>query len=463
MRTLSFDAAAHTYTLDGAVIPSVTQIVAVVTGKDLSAIPEKTLAAARERGETIHQDVASGTLATPEGKWLAAQIGGEARHEVAAYGLIAGQLVAGTADIITAEGIDDIKTQAAEDVLGWTIQLNLYRVIFGGNRLRVLHAPKTGNYRVLPVRILSDAQLVEIIEAWKARRVLDAAAFLRDGPAAEAPSLDLVVYSNTTGELTTNAKVILATVKAQLEHYKAENYSEDNIADAKRDKAELNAAAKRLNDKRLELEREFMKPFNEFKDTVTETCTLIKTASSQIDGVVKAVEDREKAEKRVRIEAEWAKLGCTLFTLDRIWDPAWLNKTAKMKDIIATLEGMVTKAKADLVVLDRIGEPDAKAYYLDTLDLDAALREADRIKANRERLAAIERAKADAPAVMAPEMPAGKVQATQAAPEPAEATADTAEPAPALLERSMRVWGTYDQLVALSEFMNEHGIEFEKI
>lgn len=463
MRTLSFDAAAHTYTLDGAVIPSVTQIVAVVTGKDLSAIPEKTLAAARERGEAIHQDVASGTLATPEGKWLAAQIGGDARHEVASYGLIAGQLIAGTADIITAEGIDDIKTQAAEDVLGWTIQLNLYRAIFGGNRLRVLHAPKTGNYRVLPIRVLSDAQLVEIIEAWKSRRVLDAEAFMRDGPAVEAPSLDLVVYSNTTGELTTNAKVILATVKAQLEHYKAENYSEDNIADAKRDKAELNAAAKRLNDKRLELEREFMKPFNEFKDTVTETCTLIKTASSQIDGVVKAVEDREKAEKEKRLIEAWDGLGFTLVSLSKVWNPAWLNKTAKVKEVIAEMGRIIEKVTQDLVVLDRIGEPDAKAYYLDTLNLDAALREADRIKANRERLAAIERAKAEAPAVMAPEMPAGKAQATPTASEPAEATADTPEVAPALLERTMRVWGTYEQLVALSRFMNENGIEFEKI
>lgn len=462
MKTLSFDKEQHTYTVDGEVIPSVTMIVKVVTGKDLSAIPEHILTAARERGEAIHRDVESGAFATDEGRWIKEQLPqGELEHEKAAYAAIDGQLVAGTADILSLGGIDDIKSQATEDILGWAIQLNLYRRIFGRNQLRVLHVPKSGNYRVIQIPVFSDAQVMEVMEAYRAGRVLDAS-FLA-GEKAEAPSLDLIVYKSTTGELTTNARAILATVKAQLANYRPENYSEANIADAKRDKAELNAAAKKLNDRRLELEREFMKPFNEFKDVVTETFTLIKAASSQIDSVVKAVEEREKAEKEKRLIEAWDGLGFTIVSISKVWNPAWLNKTAKVKDIIAEMGRIIEKVTQDLVVLDRIGEPDAKAYYLDTLNLDAALREADRIKANRERLAAIERAKAEAPAVMAPEMPAGKAQATPTASEPAKATADTPEVAPALLERSMRVWGTYEQLVELSEFLNKHNIEFEKI
>lgn len=43
-------------------------------------------------------------------------------------------------------------------------------------------------------------------------------------------------------------------------------YNDENIDQAKKDKAALNKAAKALNAKRLEIEKEFMKPFREFKE-----------------------------------------------------------------------------------------------------------------------------------------------------------------------------------------------------
>ena len=92
--------------------------------------------------------------------------------------------------------------------------------------------------------------------------------------------LNLVVQEFNLGTMTTNAEAIREAVKQKLAGYKVENYSGDRIQDAKRDKAELNAAAKRLNDARLEYERTWMKPFEAFKAVVNETVGLIKTASA---------------------------------------------------------------------------------------------------------------------------------------------------------------------------------------
>ncbi|MEN6296983.1 MAG: DUF1351 domain-containing protein [Rectinema sp.] len=462
MQTLLFDEKTHTYTIDGEVIPRVTQIVAAVTGKDLSKAPKTALYRAKERGEAIHKDVSEGKFGTPEGQWVRDQRIGPCKCEVMGAAIVSGFVFAGTCDILYdgGLGIDDIKSQVERDILSWTLQLNLYRVIFKTNgALRVLHCPKSGNYHVVPIQTLSEEKIAEIIDAYREGRILDDS-FLSMVERPEAESLELVVSKYTVGELTTNAKAILETVKRNLAHYKAENYSEANIADAKRDKAELNAAAKKLNDKRIEIERDWMKPLNEFKDTITAACQEIKTTSAQIDATVKEVESREKAEKRQQIEKFFAEKGCQYFTLEKIWSEAWLNKGAKMKDIQAEIVAKIQQTENDLAVMDRINEPEAKAYYLDTLSLDAALKRADDIKANRERLAAIEKARQERETAARNTQPALEVSTDDFVEAPFEQEPTTE---PEMLERTMWVRGTYEQIVALGDYMNDHGIEFRKL
>lgn len=260
--------------------------------------------------------------------------------------------------------------------------------------------------------------------------------------------LALVVQKFTLGELTTNARAILETVKAKLAGYSPERYTEENIGEAKKDKAELNAAAKQLNDSRIEYEKQWMRPFEEFKGLVSEACGEIKKASSQIDAIVKAVEEREKAEKRRQIEEYFSSLGFEFFTLEQIFQPAWLNKTTKLRDVQSGIKARISKFQEDMAVLDKLGEADAKAYYLTTLDLRGAMAEADRIKANRERIAAAEKAK-----------PQEEKRPEPPAPLPPPAAA----PAPRSLEFVLRIHGTYEQLVGLKEYMAERGIRYEKL
>ena len=65
--------------------------------------------------------------------------------------------------------------------------------------------------------------------------------------------LELVVSKKTIGSLVTNAKAIKTLVEKQIELYDISNYSTDDIAKCKQDKALLNKAAKALNDKRISL------------------------------------------------------------------------------------------------------------------------------------------------------------------------------------------------------------------
>ena len=212
----------------------------------------------------------------------------------------------------------------------------------------------------------------------------------------EVPPLELTlkVVEQNIGTLNTNAEQLLELVKKRLAYYSIDRYSVDNIDAAKKDKAELNNAAKLLNAERIRIQKEFMKPIETFKTTVSETVNLINECSAKIDGIVKEVEQKEKDNKKAIIIEYFESLHFSLVDFDMLFNPKWLNKTTKLKDIQDEIQGRIEKIEADLGVLDRIGEAEAKQYYLSTLNLDAALAKADEIKANRERLAALEKAQA---------------------------------------------------------------------
>jgi hypothetical protein len=471
MKKLTYNDELHEYRItdeDGVteIVPSVTEIASKVTGKDFSRVPAADLLAAQERGKAIHKDVESRDLETPEGKWIATHIDLLFfRSEVSGWAEIDGQPFAGTCDLLSMLDlideveIDDIKSEAGESRLYWTIQLALYRAILAPDspvRHYVFAVPKTGNFARIPIAVLPEAKVREVIAAYKEGRILDDT-FLNQAPQIEAPApnLDLVVITQDLGVLTTNAKQILETVKQKCAMYKAENYSEANIAEAKRDKAELNAAADKMNAERLRLEREWMEPFSEFKDTANEIVSTMKAASKTIDSVVKTVEDREKTEKKALIKGHFDELKTDLLTFEQVFKPEWLNKGAKVKDIQAEIAAKIEKTRADLVVLDRIGEADAKAFYLKTLDLEAALKKADELKADRARLEKIEAARKEP-------IPA----ATQVAPPPAPAAPEAApipEPAQDIVHRTFRVWGSKAQLGALASFMAANMVGFEKV
>jgi len=264
--------------------------------------------------------------------------------------------------------------------------------------------------------------------------------------------LELVVSEKTLGSLTTNAKQIKALVENALPNYDISNYNESNIDLAKKDKAMLNKASKALNAKRLEFEKEFMKPFAEFKEVVNETIKLISECSLKIDSVVKQSDQKYKDDKRKIVESLFAETGFTLITLGKIFEEKWLNKTTKKKDIKAEIESKIAKIKDDIVTLEAIGEDVdlLKSLYLDTLNINSTIQYANSLKANREKV------KAESEKVVAP------VVQIQATPEPKKATAISASQAD-IYVRAFKVSGTREDIIALGDFMNQRGIIFEKI
>jgi len=249
--------------------------------------------------------------------------------------------------------------------------------------------------------------------------------------------------------------------------YKTAVYDDNQIKQAKADRADLNRLKKALNDERIRREKDYLKPFNEFKDKINEIIKIIDEPVAVIDQQIKEYEDRLKEEKRIAIEEffineikenlatmppEWLKF-------DRIFDNRWLNASVSMTGVKKEITDKVTRINEDVQTLQDLPEFgfEAVAVYKDTLDINKALNEA-------RRMSDIQKAKAEAERIAA-EKAAQEEQAKQEpTPEPEPVPfEETPAPKEPKMWVEFRAELTTTQAKELKAFFDERGILFEAV
>lgn len=191
-----------------------------------------------------------------------------------------------------------------------------------------------------------------------------------------------------------NYEELKAELTEKVAFYETLVYTDDQVKDAKADRATLNKLKKTLNDERIWREKEYMQPFNEFKAQVNEIIGIIDKPIAVIDKQVKEFEDQKKANKQNAIEELFATIGFQNFvTLEKIWDPKWLNASVSMKSIEEQMRSRMYQIGDDVLTLHNLPEFgfEATEVYKQTLDINKAIKEA-------QRIAEIAKAKAEAAA-----------------------------------------------------------------
>lgn len=274
-----------------------------------------------------------------------------------------------------------------------------------------------------------------------------------------------------------NYEELKAELTEKVAFYETLVYTDDQVKDAKADRATLNKLKKTLNDERIRREKEYMQPFNEFKAQVNEIIGIIDKPIAVIDKQVKEFEDQKKANKQNAIEELFAGMGFQSFvTLEKIWDPKWLNASTSMKSIEEQMRSRMYQIGDDVLTLHNLPEFgfEATEVYKQTLDINKAIKEA-------QRMAEITKAKAEAEAKKKAAEEARKAeeerkakeikeeQTVIAPAEPNEQAVTPSEPvqsADSTPERMLvrfEVLLTTEDAYALKEFFKSRNIEFKAI
>lgn len=269
-----------------------------------------------------------------------------------------------------------------------------------------------------------------------------------------------------------NFEELKAELKDKAEYYGSLLYTDEQIKDAKADRAMLNKFKNTANSERIRKEKEYMNPFNQFKSQINELIAIVDKPIAVIDERIAAYNDEQKAQKKKAIEELFAGMGFQSFvTLEKIWDPKWLNASTSMKSIEEQMRARMYQIGDDVYTLSQLPEFgfEATEVFKQTLDINKAISEAKRmseiakVKADAEakKKAAEESRKAEE------ERKAKEIKEEQTVPhEQAVTPPEPVQSADSTQERMVvrfEVLLTTEDAYALKEFFKSRSIEFKAI
>lgn len=205
--------------------------------------------------------------------------------------------------------------------------------------------------------------------------------------------MELKIYENhEQKEIKWNNEELKAEIAEKVKDYKNLVYTDNQIKDAKADRAKLNKLVKALEDKRKEVKKECLQPYEKFEKQIKEVIEIVNEPIALIDGQVKEYEEQKKKEKQEQIEKmfeeknifDWLKF-------EKIFDTKWLNATTSIQKIESEIDEKVAKIDAEIATLQSLKEFAFEAIetYKNCLDLSRAIAEG-------QRLAEIQRRKEEA-------------------------------------------------------------------
>lgn len=167
-------------------------------------------------------------------------------------------------------------------------------------------------------------------------------------------SLSLQIRKKTIGELETNASQVRDIVKKVLVQYETKKYTEEDLQEAKRDRATLNKAEKGIKDDLKKIKSEWMTPLSNLESIISDISNNIKKANSSIDLFVKSCEAKEKEDKKAKIQDYFNReiKNNTILKFENVFKEEWLNKTFAEKNIINAIDDAIYKSNKEIELID---------------------------------------------------------------------------------------------------------------
>jgi uncharacterized phage infection (PIP) family protein YhgE len=303
--------------------------------------------------------------------------------------------------------------------------------------------------------------------------------------------MELKIYSpNEDGfikAINWNNEELKQELTEKVKHYETVVYTDDEIQVAKKDRATLNAFVKAIEDKRKEIKKQCLEPYDKFETEVKDLLSVVRKPIDVINTQIKEYEDTKKQEKLEEIKKLYTdSLPPTMdwLTFEKCFNEKWLNATYSIKKIGDELSAGFKKVEADLKTIEMLPafSFEAQGVYKKTLDLNQAIskgqeladiqKRKEEFEAKKKEEEAKKKAEEEAKAKEVEELPqAPNYQETfnEAQPEPMWYPGGSPESEFVQEELNMGQWikfmayMTVEQALELKEFFKSRSIVFKPV
>lgn len=226
-----------------------------------------------------------------------------------------------------------------------------------------------------------------------------------------------VVVQQEVGVISWNFEQLKTALAEKMQEYDGLVYTEDTVKTAKTDIAALRKIKKVISDKRIEVKKMCLEPYEIFEKQAGELTELVDKPINQIDVQLTEYENSRREIVHANILAYFDEFGSSLLPdaiLKQVkalkYTDKWENATTSVKRWKQGVEDAIRAAGRDLKWIDETVEDEFKEMAVDTYarklqltDVMEAVTMARKQKEailakERERIAAEERAKAEAEA-----------------------------------------------------------------
>lgn len=204
-----------------------------------------------------------------------------------------------------------------------------------------------------------------------------------------------VLVDQKNGVIGFNFEEIKEVLKNGLKEYKNMEFTEDSKKEAKATVASLRKLKKSVNDKRLEVKKSFMIPYNTFESQVKELDALIDEPINLINNQIEEFERKRIAEKKAMINEVYASIMeehpdiSELLPIARIYDSRWENATTTKKSIADAITQHLERVEKDLATIRSMQsefEDKGIEKYRTTLELSDAITTMNQYQKQKEEI-----------------------------------------------------------------------------
>lgn len=280
-----------------------------------------------------------------------------------------------------------------------------------------------------------------------------------------------IKVTQNAGTIAFNFEEIKEQLSAEMAHYKGMLFTEETKKEAKETVAALRKLKKEVSDRRIEIKKAYLQPYDDFEAKVKELDALINEPIAFISEQVAEFERRRVEEKKKLIGEIYAGIMAEhdfvaeYLPLDRIYDSKWENATTTQKAITEAIADRVERMERDLSTIREMQsefEDKGLAKYKSTLELSDAIAVMNQYQKQKEEIMRREkereerkRAEEAAKAVpVSDPVPVAPVAAVQEETQSRKASANSV---------TYEVIADPFQIAQLESAMREYGIEYRRV